>query len=154
VTADYFSNGLAPISLAIAIQTSGISSPALAMIRRIGGMIQPLVIGDRGEAAVVTFDRQTKRLQDFTPNDDNIRGAVKSVSAASNVDQTRVLDAVIEVADRLQQHKGRGVLLLISESRDRGCDSTFRQSIEAVEREGIEVFGVHYSVFDDPVCQT
>jgi VWFA-related protein len=147
VTVDDFSSGLAPISLAIAIQTSGFSAPALAMIRHIGGMIQPLVIGDRGEAAVVTFDCHTRWLQDFTPNDDKISNALKSVAAASNVDQARMLDAVVEVADRMQQRKGRKVLLLISESRDRGSESTFRQSIEAVEREGIEVFGAYYSAY-------
>jgi hypothetical protein len=43
ITVDDFSTGLAPISLVIAIQTSGISMPALAKIRKIGGMIQPLV---------------------------------------------------------------------------------------------------------------
>jgi hypothetical protein len=35
-----FSTRLLRISLAIAIQTSGISTPALVSIRRIGGMIQ------------------------------------------------------------------------------------------------------------------
>src|ERR1035438_10870977 len=48
VTVDDFSTGLPPISLAIVIQTSGISTPALAKIRRIGSMIQPLVIGPQG----------------------------------------------------------------------------------------------------------
>src|ERR1700683_4334389 len=38
VTVDDFSTGLPRISLAVAIQTSGISTPALTDIRRIGGM--------------------------------------------------------------------------------------------------------------------
>ena len=79
VTVDDFITGLAPISLAIAIQTSGISTPALTKVRRIGGMIQPLVIGQRGEAAIVTFDSEIKWLQDFTSDDDKIRDAVKKL---------------------------------------------------------------------------
>ena len=43
ITVDDFGTGLAPISLVIAIQTSGISMPALAKIRKMGGMIEPLV---------------------------------------------------------------------------------------------------------------
>jgi VWFA-related protein len=147
VTVDDFSSGLAPISLAIAIQTSGISTPALTMIRHIGGMIQPLVIGLQGEAAVVTFDGKIKWLQDFTPDDDKIRDAVKTVKAAAGIDRARMLDAIVEVADRMQQRKGRKVLLLISESRDRGSETVFRQSMELVERQGIEVFGAHYSAY-------
>ena len=34
---------LAPVSLVIAVQSSGISAPELAKIRRVGGMIQPLI---------------------------------------------------------------------------------------------------------------
>jgi hypothetical protein len=32
----------------IAIQSSGISQPVLAKVRKVGGMIQPLVTGERG----------------------------------------------------------------------------------------------------------
>ena len=45
-TVDTFDAGAAKISLVVAVQTSGISMPALGKISRIGGMIQPLVIGD------------------------------------------------------------------------------------------------------------
>ena len=117
------------------------------MIRHIGGMIQPLVIGLRGEAAVVTFDGKIKWVQDFTPDDDKIRDAVKTLKAAAGIDRVRMLDAIVEVADRMQQRKGRKVLLLISESRDRGSETVFRQSMELVERQGIEVFGAHYSAY-------
>src|SRR5580692_12541845 len=58
ITVDVFGPRAAPISLVIAIQSSGISTPALRKIQRIGGMIQPLVIGTRGEAAVVTFSSE------------------------------------------------------------------------------------------------
>ena len=39
------------------------------------------------------------------------------------------------------------MLLLISESRDRGSETKFQQAMEAVERQGIEVFGTHYSAY-------
>ncbi len=146
VTVDDFFSGLAPISLAIAIQTSGISTPAMAKIRRIGSMIQPLVIGQRGEAAVVTFDSEIKWLQDFTSDDDKIRDAVKKLQP-SWADQARMIDAIAAVADRMKERQGRKVLLLISESRDRGSETRFPQAMEAVERQGIEVFGTHYSAY-------
>ena len=79
VPRDTFGTGMAPISLAIAVQTSGISKPAIAKIRRIGSMIQPLVIGRRGEAAVVTFDDEINWRLDFTSNADAIQRALKSV---------------------------------------------------------------------------
>src|SRR5258706_11881001 len=45
-----------PISLVIAIQTSDTSVAALNKIHKIGSMLEPLVTGEDGQAAVVTFD--------------------------------------------------------------------------------------------------
>src|SRR5437899_4823307 len=38
---------LAPVSLVIAMQCSGIAAAELAKIQRVGGMIQPLITGER-----------------------------------------------------------------------------------------------------------
>jgi VWFA-related protein len=147
VTVDDFSAGSAPISLAIAVQTSRISTPALAKVRRIGGMIQPLVTGLRGEVAVVAFDSGIHWLQDFTSEDQKIRSAVESLGAGLAMDGARMLDAVAAVADRMQFRAGPKMLLLVSESRDRGSETKLAQAVEAVQREDIEVFGAHYSAY-------
>jgi VWFA-related protein len=147
VTLDDFNTGLPSISLAIVVQTSGISTPALAKIRRIGGMIQPLVIGAQGTAAVVAFDSKVKWMRDFTSDDTEIQNAVENLKVGSGTDQARMLDAIAEVAGRMKQRTGRKVLLLISESRDRGSETTFQQAMEAMQRQGIEVFGAHYSAY-------
>jgi len=147
ITVDDFSTGLAPISLVIAIQTAGISSPALVRIRRIGGMIEPLVIGARGEAAVVAFDSRIKWLQDFTSDDDKLRDVFQNLKPGLAMDQARMLDAVAGAANHLHGRKGRKVLLLISESRDRGSETRLEQALEALASEGIEVFAAHYSAY-------
>ena len=56
----------------------------IASLRRIGAMIQPLVTGERGEVAVVAFDRDIRWLQDFTRNQDKIHSAIKSVKTGSS----------------------------------------------------------------------
>jgi VWFA-related protein len=146
VTLDTFDTGVAHISLAIAIQSSHTSKLGLAKIRRIGGMIQPIVTGRGGEVAVVTFDSEVKWLQDFTRDDEKIRFAMKSLKAAYGT-KARMLDAVAGIAERMKQRKGRKVLLLISEGRDQGSETKFQEALDAVEREGIEVFGARYSAY-------
>ncbi len=146
VTMDDFISGLPPISLVIAIQLSETSKLALAKISRIGNMIQPLVTGTKGQAAVVTFDKEIAWLQDFTRESRKISDAVKSLKPGPAAG-ARMFDTVAEVAGRMRQRPGRRVLLLISESRDRGSETKFQDAMEAVEREGIEVFGAHYSSY-------
>lgn len=144
ITLDTFGTGVAPISLVIAIQSSGISTPAMVKIRRIGGMIQPLVIGHRGEAAVVTFDSQIRWRQEFTSESDLIQATVRNLKATSQT-QARLFDALIDAAIRMKDRRGRKVVLLISETRDRGSEARLQHAIEAVEREGVEVFAAPYS---------
>jgi VWFA-related protein len=146
VVLDTFGAGVAPISLTIAVQSSGISAAALAKIRRIGGLIQPLVIGRRGEAAVVTFDAEIKWPRDFTSDADAIQNAMKSLAAGTPL-QARMFDAVMEVATRMKARPGRKILLLVAESRDRGSKAQLGEVLEAVEREGIEVFAASYSAY-------
>lgn len=144
ITLDVFGAGAAPISLAIAVQSAGISTPALKKIQRIGSMIQPLVIGTRGEAAVVTFDSQINWVQEFTGDPAAIRNAFVNIKPFKSA-QARMYDAIADVADRMKDRKGRRVLLLISESRDRSSSIKFEEAMDAIQREGIEVFAAHYS---------
>ena len=146
ITMDDFISGLAPISLVIAIQSSGTSKLALEKIRQVGGMIQPLVMGTKGQAAVVTFDSEITWLQDFTRDSNKISGAVRSLKAGRPAG-ARMFDAIIQAAGRMQDRPGRRVLLLISEARDEGSQTKFDQAMQAVERDGIEVFGAHYSSY-------
>ncbi|HVW86874.1 MAG TPA: VWA domain-containing protein [Bryobacteraceae bacterium] len=146
IALDVFDGGAAPISLAIAIQTAGISTPAIAKIRRIGGMIQPLVIGRRGEAAVVAFESQIRWLQDFTSESAPIQSAIDGLQPAPGT-EARMFDAIARISDRLRDRKGRRVLLLISEARDRGSEASFQQIMEEIGRHNIEVFAAHYSPY-------
>ena len=148
-TLDTFGSGVAPISLAIAIQTSGISKPAIAKIRRIGGMIQPLVTGRRGEVAVLTFDDEIDWRLNFTSDADVLQRVIKKIDTGG-LKQARMLDAVVDAADVMKERKGRRVLLLISETKDRGSHAKLEQAIQAVEREAIEVFAATYSAQATP----
>src|SRR5579871_6047030 len=143
---DDFSSGLPAISLVAAIQTAGISKPALVSVRRIGGMLQPLIVGARGEVAIVAYDSRVRWLQDFTRDDDQIRAAVKNLKSESG-SQARMLDAVSAAADHLRERSGRKILLLIGETRDRGSETKFEQALNAIERQGIQVYASHYSAY-------
>ena len=58
-----------------------------------------------------------------------------------------MLDTIVEAAERMKKRKGRKVLLLISETRDRGSKIEFQKAMEIVQRDGIELFGAHYSAY-------
>lgn len=116
---------LAPVSLVVLIQSSGISEPALARIRLVGAMIQPVVIGQRGQAAVIAYDADVRTYQEFTSDAGKIRAAFENV-VAHTIRQAKMIDAVIEGMKMLATRPDnyRRVMIVIGESRDRGVNTS------------------------------
>jgi VWFA-related protein len=149
---DTIDTGVAPVALVIAIQSSGISVPALEKIRKIGSMIQPLITGEFGCAAVLSFARTiTWRHEECSHDGDEIRTAIARVDAltkAAEENEACMLDAVHAAVERLRKVQNvRRVLLLISESRDRGSETALEGAIIEAQKAGVAVYAVTYSAF-------
>jgi len=138
---------LAPVSLMVLIQASGISAPVLARIERVGGLIKPLVIGQRGQAAVIEFDDEIRVRADFTSDSNTISAAFQKTRSRS-LRKARLIDAVAEGVKMLDTRSpnNRRVMLILSESRDRGSKGKLGEVIEQAQRAGVVVYPATYSV--------
>jgi VWFA-related protein len=143
---DTLGTGVAPISLVVAVQSAGISAPALAKIRHIGGMIVPLITGERGLASVMAFDEGVHLLQDFTSDTAAVEEAFHSIRPGGDM-RARMLDAALEGVHRLGTRPGRRVLVLISEKRDRGSSAKLADVIREAERLDVSIYAASYSVY-------
>ena len=137
---------LAPVALVVAIQASGISQAALEKIHKIGGMLQPLISGEKGEAAVLAYDDEVHVLQDFTRDSTKLARAFESVEGQT-IKTAKMLDAVMEGVKMLEKspESDRRVMLIIGESRDRGSTTKLDQAIEAVQRASVTMYPLTYS---------
>jgi VWFA-related protein len=135
-----------PISLVIAIQANDHVEGMLPKIAKIGSMIQPLITGDQGEAAVMAFDHRFRWLQDdFTSDPDKIESALKKMTPGSG--SSRMIDAVIESVRKLRSRPGnrRRILLLISETRDKGSEGKVRDALMDIQMNNVSVYSVDVS---------
>lgn len=147
VLVDQFGTGVAPIALVIAVQSSGISAPALAKVQKIGSMIQPLITGERGCAALVGFAETVEWLQDCTNNQSVLADAFQRLRPTGEK-SARMLDAVHEAIERLNKRPNvRRVMLLISESRDRGSETDIQTAAVAAQAAGVTIYAATYSAF-------
>jgi VWFA-related protein len=134
-----------PISMVIAIQANDQVESVLPQIRKIGVMIEPLVIGDQGEAAIVKFDSRIIELQEFTSDPDKITEALKKIHPGSS--QSRMIDAV-DYAVRLLRSRPqnrRRILLLVSETRDKSSEGRVREALMAAQLANVSVYSVDIS---------
>lgn len=136
------------MALVIAVQSSGISAAALAKVRKIGSMIQPLLTGESGCAALVTFADKVEWQQDCTHDNDALMRAFRWLRPGPVPKRARMLDAAGEAIERLRARpNARRVLLLISESRDRGSETDLESVVVAAQAAGVTVYAAPFSAF-------
>jgi VWFA-related protein len=149
-TVDTTATGVAPISLVIAVQSSGISAAVLEKVRKIGGMVRPLVTGERGCAGVVSFAERVVWLQRCTNEPDAVERGLSRIETGM-AKQARMIDAVNAAVEHLRSlPDSRRVLLLISESRDRGSETDLATATIAAQAAGVTVYAVTYSALKTP----
>ncbi|MCU1273655.1 MAG: hypothetical protein JWO48_1086 [Bryobacterales bacterium] len=140
-----------PISLVLAIQSSEIAAPMLAKIHKVGSMIEPLLIGERGEAAIVSFDDSVTTVQNFTSDADSLTMGMRKISAGGQ--GSRMIDAVAEavkmLAARQPPNRHRAIIVL-GEKKDRGSKRKLEDVVTLAQRENVAVYPLTYSAFLSP----
>lgn len=134
-----------PISLVIAVQANDRVETILPQVQKIGGMIQNVVIGDQGEAAVVAFDSRIRTMQDFTSDTVKITTALKAIHAGSS--QSRMIDAVEQAVRMLRTRpkNRRRIILLVSEVRDKSSAASVRETAMSLQLANVDVYSVDIS---------
>jgi VWFA-related protein len=134
-----------PISLVIAIEASDRVEAVLTQIRKIGSLIEPLVIGEQGEAAVIAFDHRLQELQGFTNDATKIKDAIAKIHAGST--SSRMIDAVERGVFMLRSRplNRRRIILLISETRDKASEGRAREALIDAQLMNVMVYSVDIS---------
>jgi VWFA-related protein len=151
VNVDVVDSGLPRIALVVLVQTSGLSLSALGKIRKVGAMMSEAVAGENGEIALISFDDQVRVLQDFTHNADAVADAFNDLKP-SDSDHARMIDAIHSCLAMLANHPGpsRSSILIIGESRDRGSTAKLSDVQASLQRAGVTVYAMHFSVYLTP----
>lgn len=134
-----------PISMVVAIQANGGTTGVLPKLRRIGPMVEQLLLGENGEAALLAFDHRTRVIQDFTHDGTAFNRALEKLNPGSSGHS--LIDAVQESVRMLNRRpkESRKVILLISEVRDQGSQGKLREVLTNAEFGNITVYTVSVS---------
>jgi VWFA-related protein len=137
-----------PVALVVAVQLNDIANSALLKIRKTGSLIEPLLLGERGHAAVITFSDKVTVEQQFTSNETAITGAFRRLTPDDSRD-AHLVDAVDEAARLLSARPAgeRKAIIVIGESRDRGSKTPLADVIVNLQRGGITVFTAVFSAY-------
>lgn len=136
-----------PISLVIAVQSSSAAAEMVNKTRRIGSMIEPLIIGERGEAAVMAFDSGVTVLSEFTSDSGKLGRALHTIpSGDAGASMTDAVAAAVRLLAGRAPHRRR-VLLLISEARDRSSEAKLDDALTLAGREDVAIYALTSNVY-------
>jgi VWFA-related protein len=145
ISVDTVDTGIAPIAIAIVVQSSSLSAPALEKVKRAVGMIHPIITGERGCAMLLSFAERVEMLQECTSQEAVFRKTMSKLDPAAHR-EARMLDGVREAIKQLSRlDTARRVVLVISESKDRGSDSSTEAVIAEAVVQGVAVYAADYS---------
>jgi len=134
-----------PISLVICLQANAHVEGILPQVRKIGSLIQPLLIGEQGEAAVIAFDSRIRTLQDFTSDADKVTKAISTISPGSS--SNRMIDAVSAATRmlRTRPNNRRRIILYVGETRDISSETRAREALMDLQYANVMFYPVDMS---------
>jgi VWFA-related protein len=137
----------APLSLVLVVENCSDCSAAIKKLRKIGSMVEPLIIGERGEVALVTYSDEVREEQPFLRGADGISESMRRLRPHGKgaVLYDALSRAVSLLEPRLQ--KRRGVILHIGERLDRGSQRPFAEVANRMEQNNILLYSLTYSRF-------
>lgn len=134
-----------PIDAVLVIQRSASTELVLPTVKKVGSMLEPVILGERGEAAIVTFDHRVETIQDFTNDTDKFKKALEGLKPGSN---TRAMsDAMMSAARMLRKRPKdrRRVIVLISETQESGNEAHVKDALLEIEFGNISVYAINMS---------
>ncbi len=136
-----------PIDVVVCIQADAVTEDVLPKIRKLGSLLEGLVVGEQGTVAIIAFDHRIRVMQDFTSDPGKIKVALEQIKPGSS--QSRQIDAVNDAVRMLSKRvkDRRRVLMLISETRDKGSEGKLRETLVAAEIHNVLVYTINMSRF-------
>ncbi|MGH9719915.1 MAG: VWA domain-containing protein, partial [Bryobacteraceae bacterium] len=117
----------------------------LPQIKKVGSLLESVVVGDQGEVAVMAFDHRLRVLQEFTNDTAKLSEAMKKMTAGSS--SARMVDAVEESVRMLRRRppNRRRFILLISETRDITSEAKAKSVLTAAQFANVTVYTLNIS---------
>jgi VWFA-related protein len=129
-----------PVAMVVVMQTGGLGVSHLDEYSSAAAQLQAVIGNVPHRFALVTFDSLPRLVQDFTSDDHAPAGAISRLSAGDS--GAAILDALsfgISLL-RKQPPEYRRVLLLFSETIDRGSQSTLQGALRAIDDTNTSIY--------------
>jgi VWFA-related protein len=146
----HFDVGGDPLSIVIVVENSSRIRPLLKVVRKTGILFTQNVMGQTGEAAVLSVNDSIDKLADFTGDADQIEKTFAGMKEGTS--GLRLYDAMATAVEMLQSRPmsstGEGrrrVLVVLSEGEDKGSESKLGSVLKQAQLANVAIYSVGLS---------
>jgi VWFA-related protein len=140
-------NDYTPVSVVVAIQTNQDVHGSIPYIAKVGSVMEALLVGATGRAAVISYGAEMKVLKPFGSGDIGLAFRSISEKGGARGSKARMIDAGMQAIGLLKERKRTEarVLLFIGQGMDRGSDAGWARLQEEAARENVSVYALNSS---------
>jgi Ca-activated chloride channel family protein len=128
-----------PLSLGLAIDTSGSMQPRMEEAQKAASQFMTNVMKKGDRAFLVSFDTQPQLIQRWSPRLTDINAGLAKLRAEES---TALYDAVVYALYNFLGVRGQKALIVISDGRDTSSKFTFDQALEYARRSAVPIYGI------------
>lgn len=140
---EFFSKDQAPVSLGLAVDTSGSMRSKLdSVVQAVTNLVHANTPKD--EAAVIQFKDQVELIEEFTSDNRDVEDALGDLIASG---QTSLLDAIMLSADYVQKdgHRRRKALVVVTDGLERGSYYDLDEVVEHMRKLDVRLYLIGFT---------
>ncbi len=146
---EHFDLGGDPLSVVLVVETSSRIEALLPAVRKTGIVFTQTVLGQTGDAAVVSYDDNIETLLPFSSDTDKIEKAVTTLRMGTS--GARLYDALARAVEILRNRPAPGkparrrVILAVAEAADTGSETKLGEVLREAQLANITIYTVGLS---------
>ena len=140
-----FENLGRPIAAVVVVETNERTRPVLDQVRPLGAVFSMLMLGPKGQAAVVSYDDRVRQEQDFSDSDDVLGKTLEGLKAQG--DKARLNDALMRAIALLEKRPRteRRIIVAISDGFDSGSETSDGEVVRRATGSETTIYGLGFN---------
>jgi Ca-activated chloride channel family protein len=128
-----------PLSVGLAIDTSGSMQPRMAEAQKAGSQFFANTLRKGDRAFLVSFDTQPQLVQRWSPNLADVNAGLAKLRADES---TALYDAIVYSLYNFLGVKGQKALVVLTDGKDTSSKFSFDQALEYARRAAVPIYGI------------
>jgi VWFA-related protein len=140
-----FESEASPVNLVIVIQTSRSVEGLLDQVHPLGSVFSSLVLGPKGQAAVLTYNDRVQVAQNFSDDGEQLATTLRGI--APEGDGRRLNDALMRGIALLERYpkSERRIIVAFSDGYDSGSETDSKEVIRRATGSEVAIYGLGFS---------